>query len=77
MKNAKFLIISFTIALTIGILAAGSGFTLTARAAALTQSQIDAIVSLLQSFGADQATINNVQTALGGTPTLSATAAWS
>jgi len=38
--------------------------------AALTQSQIDAIISLLQSFGADQATINNVQTSLsGGTPT--------
>ncbi|MCK5059978.1 MAG: hypothetical protein KAR00_02430 [Candidatus Pacebacteria bacterium] len=37
--------------------------------AALTQSQVDAIISLLQSFGADQATIDNVETSLtGGTP---------
>ena len=41
-----------------------------AQAAALTQTQIDAIVTLLQSFGADAATIANVQTSLsGGTPT--------
>ncbi|NTV21977.1 MAG: peptidoglycan-binding protein [Candidatus Yonathbacteria bacterium] len=41
-----------------------------AEAAALTQSQIDAIVSLLQSFGADSQTIANVQASLsGGTPT--------
>jgi trimeric autotransporter adhesin len=38
--------------------------------AALTTSQIDAIISLLESFGADAATISNVQTSLeGGTPT--------
>ena len=38
--------------------------------AALTTSQVDAIISLLQSFGADAATIANVQTSLtGGTPT--------
>jgi len=41
-----------------------------AHAAALTTAQIDAIVSLLQSFGADAATIANVQASLtGGTPT--------
>ena len=40
-----------------------------AQAAALTQSQIDAIVSLLTSFGADATTINNVKASLsGGTP---------
>src|SRR3989338_4897822 len=39
-------------------------------AAALTQAQVDAIISLLQSFGADQSTISNVQASLtGGTPT--------
>ncbi|MEK7088262.1 MAG: peptidoglycan-binding protein [Patescibacteria group bacterium] len=39
-------------------------------AAALTQAQIDAIIGLLQSFGADQSTISNVQASLtGGTPT--------
>jgi hypothetical protein len=38
--------------------------------AALSSSQVSAIISLLQSFGADQATINNVQASLtGGTPT--------
>ena len=37
--------------------------------AALTQSQIDAIVSLLQSFGADAQTVADVRTTLeGGTP---------
>src|SRR3989338_11626058 len=37
--------------------------------AALTSSQVSAIVSLLQSFGADATTIANVQASLtGGTP---------
>jgi hypothetical protein len=41
-----------------------------ASAAALTSAQVSAIVSLLQSFGADAATIANVQASLtGGTPT--------
>src|SRR3989338_11332112 len=37
-----------------------------AQAAALTSAQIQAIVGLLQSFGADQSVINNVSVALGG-----------
>ncbi len=40
-----------------------------AQAAALTQSQISSIISLLQSFGADSATIANVQASLNGQPT--------
>ncbi|MHB8710231.1 MAG: peptidoglycan-binding domain-containing protein [Minisyncoccota bacterium] len=41
-----------------------------ASAAGLTSSQISAIIQLLQSFGADQSVINNVQASLnGGTPT--------
>src|SRR3989344_7119172 len=37
--------------------------------AALTQNQIDQIIGLLQAFGADAATLANVQTSLqGGTP---------
>lgn len=41
-----------------------------ARAAALTSAQVQSIISLLQSFGADSATIANVQASLtGGTPT--------
>lgn len=38
-----------------------------AQAATLTQSQIDAIITLLQSFGADTGTVANVQSALTGT----------
>ena len=38
-----------------------------AKAAALTQSQIQAIVSLLQSFGADASTVANVTASLNGT----------
>ncbi len=40
-----------------------------AQAAGLTQTQIQSIVSLLASFGADQATINNVTAALNGQAT--------
>ncbi|MEA3399017.1 MAG: hypothetical protein U9R00_00700, partial [Patescibacteria group bacterium] len=41
-----------------------------ASAASLTQAQVDAILSLLNSFGADTATVANVQASLtGGTPT--------
>ena len=42
--------------------------------AALTTSQVDAIISLLQSFGADATTIANVQASLtGGTPSVPST----
>ncbi|MFH0803590.1 MAG: peptidoglycan-binding protein [Candidatus Tagabacteria bacterium] len=73
MKNFK----KFTfLAVFLAILVAMPNFVPMARAASLTQSQINAIVSLLQSFGADQTTIGNVQTALGGAPTSPATTAW-
>jgi len=42
--------------------------TLSAQAASLTSGQVQAILSLLSSFGADQGTINNVSSALNGTP---------
>src|SRR3990167_523459 len=42
----------------------------TASAAALTQAQVDSIISMIRAFGADQSTINNVMASLtGGTPT--------
>ena len=42
--------------------------------AALTSTQVSAIVSLLQSFGADASTIANVQASLtGGTPSVPST----
>src|SRR3989339_2159552 len=39
--------------------------------AALTESQIQAILSLLQSFGADQTVVGNVNSSLRGLPTTS------
>lgn len=58
-------------AVTTGLAMATSMLSLAplAHAAALTSSQVSAIVSLLQSFGADANTIANVQASLtGGTP---------
>ena len=43
-----------------------------AQAAALTASQINAITTLLQAFGADPATVANVQAVLDGTATSTA-----
>jgi hypothetical protein len=47
-----------------------------ARAAGLTSAQINAIIGLLQSFGADQSVISNVQVALGGTSNTGSTQAF-
>ena len=47
---------------------AGSSFAPLANAAGLTSNQVSSILALLQSFGADQATINNVNAALTGQP---------
>ena len=56
-------------ALVVGVVAAPQ-----AQAAALTQAQVNSIISLLQSFGADAATIANVQASLtGGTPSTPST----
>lgn len=56
----------FGAVLSIGLLVSPA-FT---QAAGLTSSQIQAILSLLSSFGAEQSIINNVQASLtGGTPT--------
>lgn len=45
-----------------------------AEAATLTSAQVQSIISLLQSFGADSATIANVQASLtGGTPSVPST----
>ncbi|MDE1925226.1 MAG: peptidoglycan-binding protein [Patescibacteria group bacterium] len=55
----------------VGVAMVVSGFSVAAPAfaAGLTQTQIQSILSLLQSFGADQATINNVNAALNGQAT--------
>ncbi len=60
------------IAVTAGValaFALSLGATMPVRAAALSQTQIQSILSLLSSFGADQATINNVSASLNGQPT--------
>ena len=55
------------------ILSIGLLITPTFSQAALTSTQIQAILSLLSAFGADSATIANVNTALTGTPATSNT----
>jgi|GEM_PF-3537201 len=45
------------------------GFASSTNAAQLTQAQIQSILSLLQSFGADQSTVAQVSATLGGTST--------
>ena len=59
-----------------GLAIAVSAFSLApmAQAAALTSAQVQSILSLLTSFGADASTIANVQASLtGGTPTTTTT----
>ena len=61
-----------TIGITVVVAVSMTG----AASAALTQTQIDAIITLLQSFGADATTVANVQTSLtGGTPSTGGTTA--
>ncbi len=55
------------------VAAVAFSFSVPAANAALTESQIQSILSLLQSFGADQSTINNVNASLRGQPTTPST----
>lgn len=57
---------SFVFGLVITLVAFSSSAALQARAAGLSGAQISAIIQLLQSFGADQSVINNVQATLSG-----------
>ena len=60
LRSMPGLIVGMTMVLS---LVGGNGI---AQAAALTSAQVSAIVSLLQSFGADAATVANVQATLSG-----------
>ena len=51
----------------IAVVVLGCGMVQTASAAGLTAQQKQAIVSLLQSFGADPSTVHQVESALGST----------
>lgn len=64
LKNtlAKVASIAVAASLVVGV----ASFGVTAHAAALTAAQVSSIISLLQSFGADAATIANVQASLTG-----------
>lgn len=55
---------AFALFVAVALVSGGSA----AYAASLTQAQISAIISLLQSFGADSTTISSVNSALSGTP---------
>lgn len=55
-------------AATIGLLSGGAMLVPAVASAALTEAQIQSIISLLQSFGADQTTVNNVNNSLRGLP---------
>ncbi len=69
-QSSKFVTLFAGVAVA-GALVFGAFAAATPAQAALSQSQVDAIVSLLQSFGADAATIANVKASLtGGTPTV-------
>jgi hypothetical protein len=67
---SKLSAVAFGLAVAFALIAGVFATATPARAAALTSAQVSSIISLLQSFGADAATIANVQASLtGGTPT--------
>jgi plastocyanin len=61
-KTIKLMVVSFVFFVLFAV-----AMPAPARAAALTSAQIQSILSLLQSFGADQSVINKVSEALSGT----------
>jgi Putative peptidoglycan binding domain len=72
-KNSATRLAAYAAGAAITIALAGAVVALPAQAAGLTASQVQSILSLLSSFGADQATINNVQSALNGQATTGTT----
>ncbi len=67
---SKLSAVAFGTAVAFALIAGVFATATPARAASLTSAQVSSIISLLQSFGADSATIANVQASLtGGTPT--------
>lgn len=66
-SSTKLVAIATGVAVALALM--GAAAIAPAQAAGLSQTQIQSIVSLLASFGADQATINNVTAALNGQAT--------
>ncbi len=67
--NSSLRLVSLVTGVAVAIALMSAVAVAPAKAAGLTQTQISSIVSLLASFGADQATINNVTAALNGQAT--------
>ena len=67
MKNIK---LAFAGLIYFGLISGVFIATPSIASAALTESQIQAILSLLQSFGADQTVVGNVNNSLRGLPTM-------
>ncbi len=70
--GAKKFTLFFVFALAVGLFFGGTASV--TSAASLSSAQINAIISLLQSFGADQNVLNNVQSSLTGAPIISSSA---
>jgi fibronectin-binding autotransporter adhesin len=64
--NSSLRLVALVSGVAVALALMGAVAVAPAQAAGLTQTQIQSIVSLLASFGADQATINNVTAALNG-----------
>lgn len=67
--NSSLRLVALVTGVAVALALMGAVAIAPAQAAGLTQTQIQSIVSLLASFGADQATINNVTAALNGQAT--------
>lgn len=67
--NSSLRLVALVTGVAVALALMGAVAVAPAQAAALSQVQIQSIVNLLASFGADQATINNVTAALNGQPT--------
>lgn len=71
--NSSLRLVALVTGVAVALALMGAVAVAPAQAAGLTQTQIQSIVSLLASFGADQATINNVTAALNGQATTGTT----
>jgi len=67
--NSSTRLIAVATGVAVALALMGAAAIAPAQAAGLTQTQIQSILSLLQSFGADSATISNVNAALNGQAT--------
>lgn len=73
--NYKTKLTSVMLSMTTAVLLTGGAAMPLVASAALTEAQIQSILSLLSSFGADQTTINNVNSSLRGQPVAAAPSA--